>query len=439
MTRPSERWNPPSNMASLTAPELSTSSAPPFSKAAKDKAEQVPAPPDFAIYIHWPFCQTKCPYCDFNSYARRSISEEEWLQAALRELNHYASLTPERLASSIFLGGGTPSLMPPATVGLLLEKIAGLWPVAPGVEITLEANPSSVEASRFAGYRAAGVNRVSIGVQSFNDNELRSLGRLHSADEARQALAVAENHFERMSFDLIYARPGQTIHDWRAELGEALDRAQGHLSLYQLTIEPGTVFFELERSGKLRVPEGEDAARLYELTQELCEARGLPAYEVSNHATPGQESRHNLTYWRYGDYAGIGPGAHGRLTVDGRKIATVAERNPALWAARVSDGGYGVAEQEEIGRQLQAEEMLLMGLRLREGLNLEALQARTGYALSLSSVLPLVSEGFLEAEAHTIRATRKGVLVLNTIIEMLAEALTPCEADRTTLIRTVLP
>ena len=338
-------------------------------EAPKSSAPSGASANPLAIYIHWPFCQSKCPYCDFNSYARRTISEEQYLEAALSELDHYAAETRGRPLSSIFFGGGTPSLMMPHTVGDLLDKIAALWPVESACEITLEANPSSVESDRFEGYRIAGVNRVSLGVQSLSDEQLRFLGRLHTAAEARQALEVAGGHFERMSFDLIYARPGQTEFEWRSELREALALARGHLSLYQLTIEPETAFFDLYRRGKLRVPGPDLSADLYTLTQEMCEAAGLPAYEVSNHAAPGQESRHNLIYWRYGDYLGIGPGAHGRLTVGARKYATAAEKAPAAWYAKVNECGSGCEEHFELHSRQQAEEAVLMGLRLREGLD----------------------------------------------------------------------
>ncbi|HZV21807.1 MAG TPA: radical SAM family heme chaperone HemW, partial [Hyphomicrobiales bacterium] len=281
------------------------------------KGAEEPHAGPLAVYVHWPYCQSKCPYCDFNSHVRRSISEEQFVAAAVWELRHYASQTRGRPVASVFFGGGTPSLMLPQSVGLLLDEIAALWRMQDGCEITLEANPSSVEAQRFAGYRLAGVNRISVGVQSFDEDALRFLGRLHSAAEARQALEIAQRYFDRMSFDLIYARPDQSVGSWRAELASALGLAHGHLSLYQLTIERETAFFDLERRGKLKVPDRELAAGLYELTQEMCEAAGLPAYEISNHAAPGFESRHNLNYWRYGDYAGVGPGAHGRITVGG--------------------------------------------------------------------------------------------------------------------------
>ena len=376
-----------------------------------------------AIYIHWPFCQSKCPYCDFNSYARRTISEEQYLEAALSELDHYAAETRGRPLSSIFFGGGTPSLMMPHTVGALLDKIAALWPVESACEITLEANPSSVEFDRFEGYRIAGVNRVSLGVQSLSDEQLRFLGRLHTAAEARQALEIAGRHFERISFDLIYARPGQTEFEWRLELREALALARRHLSLYQLTIEPETAFFDLYRRGKLRVPGADLSADLYTLTQEMCEAAGLPAYEVSNHAAPGQESRHNLTYWRYGDYLGIGPGAHGRLTAGGRKYATAAEKAPAAWYAKVNECGSGCEEHFELDPRQQAEEAVLMGLRLREGLDLAALSAKTGFSPALQVIAPLEEEDLLRRDGDWLRATMQGRLVLNALVEAIAAGL----------------
>lgn len=384
-------------------------------------AQQAAVP--FGIYIHWPYCESKCPYCDFNSYARRSISEEQFLHAALRELDYYASLTRGRSVASIFFGGGTPSLMDASTIEALLDHVAALWEVNRACEITLEANPSSVEAGRFAGYRLAGVNRVSLGVQSLLDEQLRFLGRLHTAAEARTAIDVAAKHFQRMSFDLIYARPGQGLADWRSELGEALTLARGHLSLYQLTIEPGTAFFDLERRKRLSIPAANEAADLYELTQELCERGGLPAYEVSNHAVPGEESRHNLIYWRYGDYAGVGPGAHGRLTLDGGKTATMAIRNPEAWAEQVSRLGHGVEEWTGLAPREQAEERLLMGLRLTEGLPLSEVEA-TGFSIPRPEIEVLSAEGLLEwRDSGRIRVTDGGRLVLNAIIGSLAASL----------------
>jgi putative oxygen-independent coproporphyrinogen III oxidase len=404
-----------------TAPKLSLPSRPPLSADPGQARESGSASLDpLAIYIHWPFCESKCPYCDFNSYAKRSISEAAYLAAAKAELRHYAEDAGARMVTSIFFGGGTPSLMAPGTVASLLEAIAELWPVDHACEITLEANPSSVEAGRFAGYRAAGVNRVSLGVQSLSDEQLRFLGRLHSAAEARGALQIAASHFERVSFDLIYARPGQTQARWRAELEEALGLARGHLSLYQLTIEPGTAFFDLHRRGKLRIPGAELAADLYELTQEICEAAGLPAYEVSNHASPGQESRHNLTYWRYGDYLGIGPGAHGRFSTGSMKIAAAAIRGPAEWCAQVQTCGHGCAERFELSPREQAEEMVLMGLRLSEGLDLKRLKTETGYGLAHGELGGLEKDGFIFREGTHVRVTAAGRLVLNAITAALA-------------------
>jgi putative oxygen-independent coproporphyrinogen III oxidase len=300
-------------------------------------------------------------------------------------------------------------------------------PVAREAEITLEANPSSVEAERFAGYRAAGVNRVSIGVQSLHDDVLRFLGRMHTSAEARAAIEVGKRHFERVSFDLIYARPCQTAAEWRAELGEALAMAAGHLSLYQLTIEPGTAFFALEEKGKLRIPESEEAVELFELTQEMCDAAGLPAYEISNHAAPGQESRHNLTYWRYGDYIGAGPGAHGRISVGGAKLAVSALSDPAAWAEAVEAGGAGLAEQQTLSSRDQAVEMLLMGLRLNEGLNLEALVSKTGLHLSGAGIRMAEEDGLAVCSngGRRLRASKPGRLVLNSLIAMLAGHLEP--------------
>lgn len=383
----------------------------------------------FGIYIHWPYCAAKCPYCDFNSHVKREVSEERYLAAVLRELGFYAALAPGRRVSSIFFGGGTPSLMHPATAETVLEAISTHWPVEPDAEITLEANPSSVEAGRFADFRRAGVNRVSLGVQSLRDDQLSFLGRLHNAAEARGAIEIANAHFDRVSFDLIYARPGQTPAEWRAELTEALQLAAGHLSLYQLTIEPGTAFYRLEQTGKLRIPSGEAAARLYELTQEICEAAGLPAYEISNHARRGEEARHNLLYWRYGEYAGVGPGAHGRIGGGAGRLALSAERDPARWAGQVERDGHGLASREPLTSLEQAEEMLLMGLRLAEGLSLARLAGRTGHGPSPEALHLLRQDGLIGRDAPdaVIRATPRGHLVLNSLIEAVAASLTPTD------------
>jgi putative oxygen-independent coproporphyrinogen III oxidase len=409
-------------MKSHIAPKPSAHFAPVSSFESKTPANEPKSEP-LAVYIHWPYCESKCPYCDFNSYARRSISEAQFIEAAIRELRHYAALTSGRPVLSIFFGGGTPSLMEPRSVTTLIDEITGLWRVARGCEITLEANPSSVESARFAGYRLAGVNRVSLGVQSLKDEQLRFLGRLHTAAQARQALDVAAKHFERVSFDLIYARPEQTPGDWRNELGEALKLAHGHVSLYQLTIEPETAFFHLHRNGKFSIPGADLAADLYEITQEICESFGLPAYEVSNHAAPGCESQHNLTYWRYGDYLGIGPGAHGRVTVAGKKYATAAFKAPAAWHAGVLERGDGCQERFELGRREQAEEMVLMGLRLGEGLDIAKLEISTGHSLPGDRIDMLEADKHIECDGRTIRTSRRGRLVLNAIVETIAAGL----------------
>ena len=379
----------------------------------------------FGVYVHWPFCASKCPYCDFNSHVRAGgIDEGRFLRAYLREFDHWARLAPGRRVGSIFLGGGTPSLMSAATVGAILDAIAGHWTIEPDAEITLEANPSSVEADRFRGYRAAGVNRVSLGVQSLDDAVLRSLGRLHTAAEARAALAVARDTFERFSFDLIYARPRQTPAAWRAELSDALALAGRHLSLYQLTIEPDTPFAELHARGKLAIPDPETAHAFYQITQDLTEASGLPAYEVSNHAAPGEECRHNLLYWRYGEYAGIGPGAHGRVIVAGTRQATTTERNPERWAARVEADGHGLSEAAPLTPAEAADEALLMGLRLTEGIDLDRLAAVGGLTPAAHAVDELIALGLLErCGVSRLRASRSGRFVLNEVVLRLSSAL----------------
>jgi putative oxygen-independent coproporphyrinogen III oxidase len=386
----------------------------------------MPDEPGFGVYVHWPFCAQKCPYCDFNSHVRfGGIDEARFRAAFLRELEHTAERTGSRTVSSIFFGGGTPSLMAPETVAAILDRIGELWSVDPSAEITLEANPGSVEAARFRGYRAAGVNRVSLGVQSLRDDVLKSLGRIHTAAEARAALDIARNTFQRFSFDLIYSRPGQTLEAWRRELNEALILAGGHLSLYQLTIEPETPFAALHAAGKLVVPDDDAALALYEATQELTEAAGLPAYEISNHAAPGQESRHNLLYWRYGEYAGCGPGAHGRLTLGGERHATSTEPNPERWAARVECEGHGLIELTPLSRAEEGDEMLLMGLRLAEGVDIERLARVGGSRPSPAAIAALVRQGLLETipgvhGSPRLRATRDGRFILNEIVLRLA-------------------
>jgi oxygen-independent coproporphyrinogen-3 oxidase len=410
-------------MPSVTAPAHSQSSSPHASRPrAADGA-------GFGVYVHWPFCASKCPYCDFNSHVRAGgIDEPRFLRAFLRELQHWAALAPGRAVTSVFFGGGTPSLMSAETVGAVIDRIAKLWAVEPGAEITLEANPSSVEAARFRGYRAAGVNRVSLGVQSLNDAQLRALGRLHTAAEARAAIDVARSTFERYSFDLIYARPGQTIEQWRSELGQALGLADKHLSLYQLTIEQGTPFAALHARGKLVVPDADAAGAFYEVTQAMTGRAGLPAYEISNHAAPGEESRHNLTYWRYGEYVGIGPGAHGRVVVDGVRRATSTQRSPEQWAALVEAGGHGLVEDVALTRAEEADEALLMGLRLTEGIDAGRLAERTGLVLGERAVGDLAGLGLIERlEAGRLRATASGRMVLNEIVLRLAQSFQPAQ------------
>ena len=376
----------------------------------------------FGVYVHWPFCAAKCPYCDFNSHVRHApVDEGRFLRAFQAEIAHVAARTPGRTVSSVFLGGGTPSLMQPATVAGLLDAIGGAWGIAPGVEVTLEANPTSVEAERFRGYRAAGVNRVSLGVQAMDDASLKRLGRLHSAAEAMAAVRVAATHFERYSFDLIYARPDQSPAAWRAELADAIARAAEHLSLYQLTIEPGTPFFGLAAVGKLVPPDDEAARVLYDVTQEICGRAGLPAYEISNHARPGAQSRHNLLYWRYGEYAGIGPGAHGRLVTETGRIGTVTERAPEGWLARVERDGHGIVETEALAGSDQGDEFLMLGLRLREGIDPARYAALKGRTLDEARIADLVGDGLVaRLDSGRIAVTPAGAPVLNAVVAALA-------------------
>jgi oxygen-independent coproporphyrinogen-3 oxidase len=410
-------------MSSPTAPELLRSSLASASATARPAEDDA----GFGVYVHWPFCASKCPYCDFNSHVRAGgIDEARFLCAYLAELEHWASLAPGRCVTSVFFGGGTPSLMSAATVGAILDAIGRHWRVEKGAEITLEANPSSVEAGRFRGYRAAGVNRVSLGVQSLEDTDLRALGRLHTAREALAAIEIARATFERFSFDMIYARPGQTPDVWRPELARALALEPRHLSLYQLTIEPETPFAALHALGKLRIPEGEMAHDLYALTQDMTGEAGLPAYEISNHAAPGEESRHNLTYWRYGEYAGVGAGAHGRVVVDGRRLATATERQPEGWLARVEADGHGIIESTPLTIPEQADEALLMGLRLSEGVDLDRLAAIGGMRPGTPAVDRLLGLGLIERiGASRLRATPRGRIVLNEVVLRLASALEP--------------
>jgi len=374
----------------------------------------------FGVYVHWPFCAAKCPYCDFNSHVRTAIDEDGWVDGIISELDWVAEKQASRpVVETIFFGGGTPSLMRGKSAGRVLQKIASLWPMANDAEITLEANPASADAARFADYRAAGVNRVSLGVQALNDVDLKTLGRLHDVAEAKAALKMAMGLFTRVSLDLIYARPDQTDANWRAELQEALSFGTEHLSLYQLTIEPETPYALLHKNGALRIPDDDIAAGLYETTQELTAAAGVPAYEISNHARPGAESRHNLIYWRYGDYAGVGPGAHGRLDLGGRRTATAAIRLPERWRDTVGNNGHGFAERTVISSDEAAREHLLMNLRLAEGIDLAAYEKRWGTRPEAAKIAAMQEQGFVTLESDRLTATPSGRLLLNRVIAEL--------------------
>jgi putative oxygen-independent coproporphyrinogen III oxidase len=378
--------------------------------------------PAFGVYVHWPFCLSKCPYCDFNSHVRHAaIDEARFVRAFAAEIAATAARVPSRTVSTIFFGGGTPSLMQPTTVGAILDAIGQHWSVAADIEVTLEANPTSVEATRFRGYRAAGVNRVSLGVQALDDAALKELGRLHTADEALAAVAVARSNFERYSFDLIYARPGQTAQAWAAELRRAIAEAGEHLSLYQLTIEQDTPFFALHAAGKLIVPDDDSARALYDTTQDVCAGAGLPAYEISNHARPGAECRHNLVYWRAHEYAGIGPGAHGRLDIAGERRATATEKRPEAWLMRVESVGHGVVTDEALTQEQMADEFLLMGLRLAEGVDPERYAKLAGRQLNPRRIAILQEEGAVETTpSGMLRVTLAGFPVLDAVVADLA-------------------
>jgi len=375
----------------------------------------------FGLYIHWPFCQSKCPYCDFNSHVALSVDQDRWIRAYSRQIQRYAAQTKGRVLNTIFFGGGTPSLMEPETVHAILDEVRKHWTLANDLEVTLEANPGSVEAGRFAGYADAGVNRVSMGNQAMNDRDLKRLGRLHSVREAQQAFDIARKNFDRVSFDLIYARQDQTLADWQSELTQALSMAVDHLSLYQLTIEEGTAFGDRYNAGKLRgLPEDDAAADMYLATQEICDKADMPAYEVSNHAQLGQESRHNLIYWRYGDYIGIGPGAHGRLTIDGQRLSTETHQSPAVWLAK-SEASSGESLRSPLSGEDQAVEYLMMSLRLSEGSNITRYQSLSRMPLDQSAIGSLSELGLIEVNGEAIRATPKGRPVLNGILrELLA-------------------
>nr|WP_255536319.1 radical SAM family heme chaperone HemW [Pacificimonas pallii] len=372
-----------------------------------------------ALYVHWPFCVSKCPYCDFNSHVRTKVPEDAWLSALLSELESEAALTPGRPLGSIFFGGGTPSLMQPQSVEAIIGRALHLWPAAADIEITLEANPNSVEAARFEGFAKAGVNRVSLGLQALNDADLKALGRQHSAAEGLAALDIAQAHFERVSFDLIYTRERQTEAMWRTELTRALAFGTEHLSLYQLTVEPGTHFAARHARGDLILPDEDPAADMFLMTQEMTAAAGLPAYETSNHARPGAESRHNLTYWRYGDYVGVGPGAHGRR--DG--VATVRERLPERWLRSMTDKGDALTETRALPRPERAEEAMMMGLRLAEGISSEDFARRTGQPLfdtiCEAAAHRLGDAGLIEMSAEHFRLTPRGRPLLDAVLREL--------------------
>lgn len=372
----------------------------------------------FGVYIHWPFCAAKCPYCDFNSHVRHvEIDQKRFASAFAREMATMRGRTGPRTVTSIFIGGGTPSLMRPETVEALIDAVAANWHVPGNIEVTLEANPSSVEAERFRGYRTAGVNRVSLGVQALNDRDLKFLGRLHDVGQALAAIRLARETFPRLSFDLIYARPGQTRAAWAAELSEAIGHAADHLSLYQLTIEEGTPFYGLWKAGKLVTPDPDLAADLYEETQAVTARCGLPAYEISNHAAPGAESRHNLTYWRYGEYVGIGPGAHGRFVENRARAVTITERHPETWLDRVERTGTGVIEEERLDPSQEGDEFLLMGLRLKEGVSLDRFARLSGGRLAPEAIDQLAQLGFVErVSGNRLRATPNGALVLDAVV-----------------------
>ncbi|USU04583.1 radical SAM family heme chaperone HemW [Sphingomonadaceae bacterium OTU29LAMAA1] len=377
----------------------------------------IPDKTPLALYVHWPFCVSKCPYCDFNSHVRDAVDQQAWRDALLADLAYEAQALPGRTLGSIFFGGGTPSLMPPATVAAIIDAARTIWTPAENIEITLEANPSSVEAARFADLAAAGVNRVSLGLQSLDNAALKFLDRAHDVNEGLGALDTAQRHFERVSFDLIYALPDQSLAAWEAELARALSFGTEHLSLYQLTIEPGTRFATEAAKGRLTIPDGDTAADLFEATRAMTAAAGLPAYETSNHAKAGAESRHNLTYWRYGDYAGVGPGAHGRR--DG--VATQRRKKPENWLSAVARNGHGTEVETSLAPHDRATEALLMGLRLREGVDLTHVARLAGGAAPIvwPAAARLEAQGFIVHEPDRLRVTEAGALLLDAILPLV--------------------
>lgn len=382
----------------------------------------------FGVYIHWPFCLSKCPYCDFNSHAAARIDQERWRKALETELAHAAARTRGRTVTSLFFGGGTPSLMDPATAAALIDAAARHWTLAEDIEISLEANPGTVDAARFTDFRAAGINRLSLGIQALDDDALRALGRIHDLDDAVRAIELARAIFPRLSFDLIYARPDQELSGWREELALALALAGEHLSLYQLSLEPGTPFFTRHEAGLFPLPDDDRSAALYDMTQEMCAAAGLPAYEISNHARPGSECRGNLLYWQGGEYAGIGPGAHGRLRTgeNPRRIAALRqESNPDIWLNLVESRGHGTAEETPLTPKERVEELVMMGLRLTEGIETARFFRQTGldleHALNRSALKTLSEDGLLDRTDRFLRVTAQGRLLLNTIISALLD------------------
>ncbi|WP_442754287.1 radical SAM family heme chaperone HemW [Methylocystis sp. JAN1] len=378
--------------------------------------------PGFGVYVHWPFCLSKCPYCDFNSHVRRGdVDEDRFVEAFAAEIAHRAKLAPGREVRSVFFGGGTPSLMSPSTVEAILDEIAKRWNMAKDVEVTLEANPTSVEASRFKGFRIAGVNRVSLGLQALNDIDLKALGRQHTVAESLMALDIATNVFERVSFDLIYGRAGQTAAAWRKELDLALARAPEHVSLYQLTIEPDTLFERMVNTGKMTIPDTDTQRALWDVTQEITARHNLPSYEVSNHARPGAECRHNLVYWRYGEYAGVGPGAHGRIITTRGRRAQATEKHPEMWLTCVETEGHGLVEDELLNSEQEGDEFLLMGLRLREGIDPQRYFLLTGKKLSQSRISELIGDGLVEiTRENRLRVSSEGFPVLDAVVADLA-------------------